>query len=814
MRYNQIADAVEMSVRELCELAFLSGSIDTRAKPGAGIIQSGQLGGAIHRYIQKNGGDGYHSEVELRGISCFNGVYYNVSGRADGVILADGKYTVDEIKTIRSRFDADRDSSLHYAQLFCYAYFFCVKKELDEVNTRLTYYNIDTDEIKYIEKLMSFSELRDFYMKMLAAVSFRAEQLTHRFKVRMPSCASAIFPYRELRESQSEMIKECYLDIKHGCRLFCQAPTGIGKTISVLYPAIRTLGELVTDRIFYLTSKASIRREALSACKKIRECGAMIRTCVIIAREQICLCMRSDKGRRISSNCRPDLCVYADKYYERRERALTEILSGGYEYTKEVIVEAAKKFSVCPYELSLDLSEFCDVIICDYNYVFSPIAYLRRYFDDDMRKKEKYVFLVDEAHNLPKRARDMYSAKISRSDFADLGEKALEAYGGDDRNIIYRMCNEVISFLNAEKEKYSENLRYTADGKIYGYGLVKEKPEDLCEKLRKFQEKCDSWLRHAKENYLYSRVDSMLFSLYEFFTVAQKYSDGYVTFINISDEDVSVQLYCLDPSSLLSDVLDLSSASVFFSATLTPTDYFADVLGGGERAVSVSFPSPFPPENLCVAAVDNISTRYDDREKFYRRIVSYIAAAVSPKAGNYIVFFPSYKYMEDVYKIFAAKYPKVKTVLQKRNMNDAEREEFLNFFKNDENRLRVGFSILGGMFSEGVDLPGSRLIGTVIIGVGLPGISDEGNIIRDYYEEKCGRGYDYAYTFPGFNSVLQAAGRVIRRHDDKGIVVLIDDRYADGKYISLFPKSWKDIKYAGNPASLAELTRRFWNGTK
>jgi Rad3-related DNA helicase len=269
-------------------------------------------------------------------------------------------------------------------------------------------------------------------------------------------------------------------------------------------------------------------------------------------------------------------------------------------------------------------------------------------------------------------------------------------------------------------------------------------------------------------------------------------------------------LYCLDPSGQLSEALCRAEASILFSATLTPTDYFADILGGGKGAVSVSFRSPFPSENLCVAVADGVSTRFEDRENSYKRVASCIAATVSAKAGNYMVFFPSYSFMERVHKIFSAKYPQVKTFLQKRSMTYAERDAFLDSFKDDSGRLRIGFCVLGGSFSEGIDLPGRRLIGALVVGVGLPGISDENNIIRDYYEEKSGFGYDYAYTYPGMNSVLQAVGRVIRTESDRGIAVLIDDRYADPKYRTLFPQEWKNVKFAGDAQSLAEIARRFW----
>lgn len=814
MKYNSDNGCVEMSVRELCELVFTRGSIDTcahRADKGS-VFERGALGTRIHKKLQSKN-ENYHSEVELTNTSAYNGVYYYVTGRADGIICNDGKYTVDEIKTVSDRAFSEGVSGIHTAQLFCYAYFFCRKKELDGVNTRMTYYNIDDGEIMYSDRFMTVSELRCYYIDMIKEVSFYGEQLQQTSIVRMPTCVNPIFPYPSLREGQSKMIKECYLDIKHGTRLFCQAPTGIGKTISVLYPTVKTLGEGFSDKIFYLTSKQSIRREALSAAKKMREQGALLRTCVIYAKEQICMCPKEKRKKgRLNQSCRPDVCIYAEGYYDKRKLAIAEMLNFQSEFDRESILVAARKYRICPYELSLDLSELCDIIICDYNYVFSPAVYFRRYFDGDSGKG-KYIFLVDEAHNLPTRARDIYSSKLCKKDFLYL--YSIVCNSGDTQYKTLRLCCEdLIGYFDGIKNKCRDSMELDSASVPYGYMLSRTSPDDLYEKLKKFSEKCETWQKFNEDSPVYEDVDALLSSVREFKLTCEHYSEGYVTLYNVYGEDASVLLYCLDPSNMLSVCLDRSVASVFFSATLTPAEYFADILGGGKNAVSVSFPSPFPSENLCIAAVDSISTRFSDREKSYPRIVSCIAATLSGKAGNYIAFFPSYKYMEDVYKLFVRKYPKVRAIIQSKGMSDRERTEFTDFFKDDDNRLRIGFCVLGGMFSEGVDLPGRRLIGAVVVGVGLPGISDEGNIIRDYYNEKNSLGYEYAYTYPGFNNVLQAIGRVIRRSDDKGIAVLIDDRYADPKYVSLFPDNFKGIKYAGNSASLAEIARRFWKEKK
>lgn len=806
MRYDVERQQIDMSVGELCSLALLSGDIDCRRPSRARMYERAREGAKIHRRLQSEFGAGYHSEIELKNVSCLEDVYFFVKGRADGVNCHDGIYTVDEIKTVSGgRFASGEIDARHSAQLLCYAYFLCRVKELDGAFARMIYYNVDDGETSFSEKYFTAEELKARYIALLIKVLPRAKMLVERETVRRPSAANARFPYVELRDSQEEMIKECYRDIRHGNKLFCQAPTGIGKTVSTIFPSVKCLGERYADKIFYLTSKASIRREAYHALEKMNAAGARVRGCVISSRETMCACDAAKRGRgRLSSYCNPETCPYAKGYYDRLPNAVNKILSTGDIFDSAAIKAFAVSEGLCPYELSLDLSELCDVIVCDYNYVFSPTVYLKRYFDERENDSEKYIFLVDEAHNLPDRARDMYSSRLSKQDF-----EAVIALAGESSGITHA-CLSVISHFDKLGELCRDNMTYDNDGNGVGYYVSRDMPERMSEILSEFSQKCDNWMTHNTDSPAYFSAEELSFKVYEYKKICERFDGRYLTFINKNGMEVSVLLYCLDPSGQLSEALEKAVASVLFSATLTPTDYFADILGGGEKAVSVSFRSPFPSENLCVAVADGVSTRFDDREGAYRKVASCIAATVSAKAGNYMVFFPSYSFMERVHKIFSAKYPHVKTLVQKRNMTYSERENFLDAFKDDGGKLRIGFCVLGGSFSEGVDLPGRRLIGTVIVGVGLPGISDENNIIRDYYEEKCGMGYDYAYTYPGMNSVLQAVGRVIRTETDRGIAVLIDDRYSEPKYKALFPQEWKNVKFAGDAQSLAEIARRFW----
>ena len=801
MKYSLEYDHIEISADKLCFDLF--GRRDLDGYAAREYTSATKFKRAVSPRLAPAMGGEYYMNVSLSNTLRLDDVYYYVSGECDGVIKKPDGYTVIEIRIV-NKYGAPIISEDYYrARLYTLAYFLCRQKDIENVELCMASYKTETGEVEPSYSYASLSELRDFYTRMLSKVHQRGKFLSYSKRERVPSLSDAVFPYRELRDSQAEMIKECYRDIRHGNRLFCQAPTGIGKTISTLYPSVKCLGDRVADKIFYLTSKASIRREALAAAKNMRSHGADIYTCVLSSKEQSCICEQARAGGgRVSSYCRSDICPYAKGYYDRAERAIFELIENGFEFDRADILRVAKKHRICPHELSLDLSELCDVVICDYNYIFSPTVYLKRYFADESRG-EKYIFLIDEAHNLPDRARDLFSAKLSGGELEAVCEHLSES------STLLPEIDGVICELEKLEKLCEDNMRYDHNQNKIGYYIGKQLPEHLSQKLTSCQKACERWLKYNSDSPAYNKIEELHSKIREYKVAEECFGDNYLVFINTNNQDVEILLYCLDPSSLLDAALNRACASVLFSATLTPTEYFADILGGGKKGVSVSFPSPFPPENLCVAAVDCISTRYEDREKSYAKIASCVAATASARAGNYLVFLPSYSYMEKVAEKFSAKYPKVKTILQKKGMSFSDREEFLEFFC-DDNKLRVGFCVIGGQFSEGIDLPGDRLIGVIVVGVGLPGLSNERNIMRDYYEEKCSQGYDYAYTFPGMNSVLQAVGRVIRRDTDKGIAVLIDDRYAEPKYTELFPSEWKNIKYAGNSLSLAEIARRFW----
>lgn len=877
MHYNPQTDFIEISVRELCALAFKGGSLDNRVPP-VNLYRRAEEGRETHEKLRalREAGKGlgvssepprklrgseelylpaeplpepaYHAEVTLRHTCRMDGVAFSVSGRADGVWYDPaGGCVVEEIKSVTGNADyyarSPRESDL--AQLTCYGCFLCAAKGLSTVTLRLTYVRPGHEEEAYFaDSVMTAEQLAGAYSAILRMILPRAKDLYERETTLRKTAKRAIFPYTEVRDAQQDMIRECWRDMRAGKTLFAEAPTGIGKTIATLYPAVRCFGEGKCDKIFYLTAKNATRREAFAAVQKLNEAATPVRACVITARESACICEAAKAGgNRLSTYCNPVSCPFAKGYYDRVESVIFDLLSSGKTVFSGLDIRAAaKKWQVCPYELALDLSELCEVVICDYNYLFSPSVYLRRYFTEGIPHTEghRYIFLVDEAHNLPDRARDMYSGSLSLAEIM-AAQDAMHAwesrigtdlifptedagYDEEDKTaprLKSGSLDDLIGVLSRMSHTCAESMTVDNDGVRRGVNLDRNQPVVLCETARNLSTLCDRWLRRNQTHPLYPTVDGLATVLRGFRTAADYYDRRFSTFVEVEGEDVRVKLTCLDPAGILRPILQKAEARVLFSATLTPNDYFADILGGDRDSVLVNFESPFPRDHLCVAVCDEVSTRYEDRDSSYRRVMNYIAATISAKRGNYLVYFPSYAYLDQVYALFRKRYPTVRTAVQKPGMTYAEREAFISSFTPDSKELLVGFCVLGGSFSEGVDLPGRCLIGTVIVGVGIPALSNERNIMRDYYDEtrdigegSGGEGYAYAYTYPGMNRVLQAAGRVIRRPEDFGVVVLLDDRYAEEPYLHLYPEHWEQISSVGDAPSLYEYLAAFWEGTK
>lgn len=808
MLYNENSDSVLLDAAELCEIAGKYGSLDVRhpfVKDHFSV-----------RYAQSNvikmiysGIEQYCTyDEELVVTYKLNGLYYTVNATADAVCRQNGSVRVDMIVTVKKFDYFALPKTVWISYLKCCGLFVAKREGLSRISLRLYIVLNDSeqDSIKHFDYFYDSDELERGFAELLNKVNYRGVHSYEKTRESMPSAANALFPYDELREGQEMMIKETYTSIKQGNRLFLQAPTGTGKTVAALYPSVRALGNGLVDKIFYLTSKASTRREAFRGAGKLFEAGTKLRTVVIGAKDQVCMCPSRIFNNSGVSHCNPEECSYAKDYYLKVEAALQELLEGGHGYTVSQISKTAKKHEVCPYELSLDLSELCDIIICDYNYVFDPSVYFRRYFSDEALKKNKYVFLVDEAHNLVDRAREMYSATLESKRFTRLNER----FDDDDKEL-KTVFADILEAFYKHRAFCADTFVVDKDGVERGYYVSNNLLANFLSSLATFKKKCDAFLKKQRDHLLFAELNMLLSEVRKYLCVAEFFDNRFYNCVYSEGNNTSLRIFCLDPSYILDKIQKRARSTVFFSATLTPLDYFKEILGGGKNSTHISLPSAFDRSNLCIAVASYVSMRYSDRSENVAKYVAVIAATVSRKAGNYIAYFPSYECMMKVYTAFKEKYKDVDTVIQSKNMTLEQKEKFLEFFKDDKGVLRVGFCVLGGSFSEGVDLPGARLIGTVIFGVGLPGLSSEKNIIRDYYDNRGERGYDYAYTFPGMNNVLQAAGRVIRTERDRGVVVLADDRYCEEKYVSLFPEHYTDIKIANSARELAETVQKFWS---
>ncbi len=794
VRFDSELNMVVISVRELAERVSQGGSL------GAGVTDSptAEEGRTLHKLLSESQGEGFKPEFPLSFDFESGRLIYRISGRADGVV--EGSIPiVSEFKTVTHSAFERASSRLGRAQVTIYAALYALSRNVKKVTARLVIATPDGEKIKNSDRTYTVDELMISLHALISKIAPLAYNEADSVKKTHPELARLKFPHPSLRDGQHDLISSVASAVKGGKRLFAQAPTGIGKTVSVLYGAARAMGTSDVRRIFYLTAKASTRREAYAAAGRLAGVGAGLRTVVLTAKEQIC--PRKTGGDFV---CDPEHCPLAKGYYDKRAAALESLISQYKGYPAGAISAAAAKHGVCPYELSLDLSEYCDVIICDYNYAFDPAVRLRRYFADDAYCGGKNVFLIDEAHNLPERARDIFSAMLTREDIDQLRP----AVQGD--NLLCSALDALDKAMCRAGELCEENMT-EQNGVRCGYYFNLNPLPELDDAVARALERTELfYFTHRTDTPLACAASRFRGICKKWQNAADNFDERYRTYIEKIGDAVSLKLYCLDPSARLDEALSEAHSSVFFSATLTPADYFSDILGGGKDSRSISLPSPFPRENLGLIALTSVSTRFEDRDKSYKKIVGAIAATVAAKRGNYIVYFPSYKYMQSVADIFCERYPKVAVSIQRSGMTRQEKEEFLSFFEDDVGKLRVGFCVLGGSFSEGVDLPGSRLIGTVIVGVGLPGLSAERNIIRDYFENRAECGYDYAYTYPGMNSILQAAGRVIRRPEDGGVVVLVDDRYAGEKYRALYPPHWDGMKFAADIPELQAELAEFW----
>ncbi len=751
-----------VSVRSLVKYVSRSGDIEGTFMGSSRMVD----GIKAHLKIQKSRPNEYTREVTILHEVETSDFLLVVNGRMDGLYEYPDHVVVDEIKSTYKdpAWFEHNENQKHWSQVKVYAFLYAGKNKLESINTKLTYYNLVTEEIKEYDKSHTFDELTAFFDDLVRDY-IKWQSLVSKWRVvRDKSIENMDFPFDTYRKGQRDMAVNVYLAIKNREQLLVKAPTGIGKTIASIFPSIKALKENYISRIFYLTARTTGRGVATKALEILTKKGLKIKYIVITAKEKICF--------NKDAACNGQECKYARGYYDKLGDALQELFNNS-NFSRERIEEISEKYEVCPFEYSLDISYWADVLICDYNYAFAPNVYLRRFFDEET---EDYAFLIDEAHNLTERARDMYSADIQDYSF----QKCLEEMGGVEKKI-ERVIKKITKWFNDQTMFQEDGFEY--DG-VY--------PDGLNAGLRSFLKVADDFLStNIKTSYRDTVLD-LYFSVSSFLKISEGYDSSYVCSYESNDFTKKIKLFCIDPSTQLKEALKRCRSATFFSATLSPSIYFKEVFGLNETAYELNLPSPFPEENLKVLILDNIPTTYKKREDSKVDLADALCSITDGSCGNLLFYFPSYKYMEMVYELYTFKSPDDETIIQEYNMGEAQRETFIDKFAEDKEI--TGFAVMGGVFGEGIDLIGDKLKGVAITGVGLPGITPEREIIREYFEEKLKKGFDYAYVFPGINKVLQAAGRVIRTDTDRGVVVLIDERFSRYPYRSLLHKEWKPIR--------------------
>ncbi|WP_312653082.1 ATP-dependent DNA helicase [Proteiniclasticum sp.] len=759
---------IKISVRNLIEFVHRYGDI---VSGGMGTSPSRlEEGTRAHVKIQKERQKediSYEKEQYFKYQIAFEDILFIVDGRADGIVR--GRY-IEEIKSTYAPLeDIDEDyNRLYWAQVMFYGFMYMEEEKKANVLLLLTYFNLDTETTKTFERNYTYEELKNFVSDTIEEYLKYTREDVRWKKERNESLRTLPFPFMSYRLGQRDLAVDVYRTLRQGGKLFAKAPTGIGKTISTLFPAIKAIGEGEADRVFYLTAKGTLKTVAEESVEIIRKKGGKVKFLTITSKEKICI---NDE-----INCNPDKCTFAEGHYDRINACILDILRNERSYSKEMIIEYAKRYRVCPFELSLDLSYFSDLIICDYNYVFDPKVYLRRFFMD---VRENYIFLVDEAHNLVDRSRDMYSASLSK-------ELVMEAKKAGDR---FSYLKRSLTKINKKFIEMRKTLEEKG-GKHTYFGVS----DDLIFLLKDFLQSFEIFQKEVREDFEgRDKILDLFFAVHSFLNISEIYNEGYLTYEETAGSNVIIKLFCIYPRDILIDVFKRAKASILFSATLAPMNYYFDVLGGEEGDYRKSLGSPFPKENLEVYQDRNIDTRFTKREESFEGISENIHEMARRRKGNYIAFFPSYKYMRDVHALFMEKYGNEYDIyIQEPNLGEKERDDVLSLFYQERDRSFISFMVLGGIFSEGIDLQGEALIGASVVGVGYPQVSYERDLIKEYFARE-NLGFEYAYIYPGINRVLQAAGRVIRSESDQGQVLLMDLRYSWAQYKNLLPPEWQPL---------------------
>lgn len=778
-------EQIKISVRNLVEFILRSGDIDNRYGKAAQ-KEAMQEGSRIHRKIQKQMGSSYQPEVALK-ISVEREQYtIAIEGRADGVIMEEGHVTIDEIKGVYQDVSLmEGPVPVHLAQAKCYAYIYALQNQLSEIAVQMTYCNLDTEEIRRFQENYLFAELEGWFGSLVHSYEKWARFQYKARQERNSSIAGLAFPF-PYRAGQRELAGDVYRTIQREKILFIQAPTGTGKTITTLFPAVKAVGQGLAEKIFYLTAKTITRTVAKEAFDLLREQGYRGRVITITAKEKLCFCGEMD--------CNPVHCMYAKGHYDRVNDAVFDFIQREYDMAREALLAQAEAFQVCPFEMCLDASLWADAVICDYNYVFDPNVYLKRFFSEGT--KGEYLFLVDEAHNLVDRARDMYSASLYKEDFLRL-KKVMKNHSLRCAQAM-EACNKHLLGFKRQCETYE--VLDGISGLAFDLMRLCSAMEEFFQKEINFPEKKD-----VQEFYL---------ELRHFLNMYERMDENYVAYTeHETQQSFKLKLFCVSPAVNLQECLDKGRSTIFFSATLLPIQYYKKLLSTKEDNYAVYAQTVFGEQQRFLAVGADVSSKYTRRtEGEFQKIASYIHQAAQGKQGNYIVFFPSYKMMGQVWESFLAIggiLGEMDCICQESGMGEREREAFLDAFSVKREKTLVAFCVMGGIFAEGIDLKGKSLIGVLIVGTGLPQISNEREILKDFYQQREGLGFEYAFRYPGMNKVLQAAGRVIRTSEDRGIILLLDERFLEEGYQRMFPREWEHFGRV-TVSSVRGEVERFW----
>lgn len=838
---------INISVRNLVEFLLREGDIDDR-KGSVDPFEAMQEGSRIHRKIQSSMGPFYRAEVPLKYQMEYEDYILGIEGRADGVVLEmdeDGTVwsaTVDEIKGMyMDVMTFEKPVLVHEAQAKCYAYMIATEYQLPEVEVQMTYVSLETEEIKYFNQIYSYDEIEEWFLTIVGIFKKWTDfQYYHKLEL-LESVQGLEFPY-EYRDGQKKLVSDVYRSIYRRKILFMQAPTGTGKTIANVFPAVMALGQNLAERVFYLTAKTATAYAARDAYKLLVEEGYEGKTIMLTAKEKLCLCDETD--------CNPDNCPYARGHFDRINDAIFEVITKESVITRDVLLEYAQEFVVCPFELALDVSTWCEGIICDYNYVFDPNVYLKRFFAE--ARGGEHIFLIDEAHNMVDRAREMYSETLIKEEILSIKRYAKPV----SKKLVNALekCNRIM--LEYKRE---------CDGDITVLPDI-DMLLTACDNLQMIFEQL--FKKEIKFGIYQDEVLDFYFRLRNFTALAyQQDSDHYRIYCDFDeDKNFNLHLYCVDPSAQLQDRLKMARATVYFSATLLPIDYYKDLLCDITDVYAIYVDSVFDQKNRLLMLGTDVTSKYTRRsDDEYAKFASYIYNIVKAKKGNYMVFGPSYKFLEDIKakfielvgvdsvidkantmenpfsenpfvengteqpgnthlgneterlennsknpeNIFIDEASKIEIITQQQNMTEQEREEFLVEFEKKNDKSMVAFCTLGGIFSEGIDLVGGKLIGVIVLGAGLPQVGNQRKLMSDFFDENGKNGFEYAYLYPGMNKVIQAAGRLIRTKDDVGVIALLDERFRFSSYRKTFPREWNDAAFTTIDNLSLKLTN-FW----